>query len=152
MRISRRGIIAVLTACVARAQTTLQFDNKAVEPFLTVSVRSSQSGNWLVVRTGTREGMVPFSEVMDALQRDPARWEVGPALNNQCPVCGQMAEPFTRPTSEVSEYLKDADGNPLLDADGNYIVLKVAPEQYGPMFNLARCARCNTAFYQDADR
>jgi hypothetical protein len=151
MRLSRRGILAVLTGCAARG--TVQFQAKGDTPeYLTVSVEAGHSDNWLVVRAGTREAKVPFSEVIDALQRDPAGWELGHPLNNQCPVCGQMADPFIRPTSPVTTYLQDADGNLLTDSNGNFIAVNERQEPYGPTQNITRCARCNTAFYQDADR
>jgi len=44
--------------------------------------------------------------------------------NNQCPVCGTMADPYVRPS-----------GTSL-----------------GITFNLIRCKRCNAAFFQDAEK
>jgi hypothetical protein len=53
-----------------------------------------------------------------------------PAKNNQCPVCGTMAEPYRR----------DGDGNVISGWVGS-IALSI---------NLTRCKRCNAAFWQDA--
>ncbi len=61
-----------------------------------------------------------------------------PALNNQCPVCGEMAAPF-KPKPEP--YCGDSL---VIGADGHL------HDNCGlPASSLVRCERCNAAFWQD---
>lgn len=70
-------------------------------------------------------------------------------LNNQCPVCGTMAAPFHRDL--VVNGLKFREWEQR-NAGGDF--QKWAKENggipTGPVENLTRCARCNAAFWQDA--
>jgi hypothetical protein len=67
-------------------------------------------------------------------------WQTGKAKNNQCPVCGTMAEPLKK-----SQWVKQHENvgwvlgsRPLTEAD--------APTQV-----LTRCAKCSSAFYCDSE-
>ncbi|MDE2022466.1 MAG: hypothetical protein KGI71_06160 [Patescibacteria group bacterium] len=63
----------------------------------------------------------------------------GVALNNQCPVCGTMAEPLKRVIGSYS----------YEPASGGLIALK--PNYVDPGPGIVRCKRCNAAFWQDAE-
>ncbi len=66
-----------------------------------------------------------------------------PPLNNQCPTCGTMAEPYIRPLGA---------GN-CIPVEGNLGVCAIQPGKlYGRMDALVRCKRCNAAFWQDAEK
>jgi len=70
-----------------------------------------------------------------------------PALNNQCPVCGTMADPYVR------QYWTNVIENCHPDYDNHYIVSCDPPptkHPYEDTSNLVRCKRCNAAFFQDA--
>jgi uncharacterized protein with PIN domain len=72
------------------------------------------------------------------------------ASNNQCPICGAWAEPYRRPM--VDKYVGFAhDCKPA----GEYTIVCDLPEMIpnpdAPREHLARCQRCNAAFWQDAD-
>ena len=56
-----------------------------------------------------------------------------PALNNQCPVCGTMAKPYRRMGMSLT-------GTVRIDPPGDM-----------PKHNLARCLRCNAAFWQNSE-
>lgn len=51
--------------------------------------------------------------------------------NNECPVCGAMAEPFRQ-----NEAVRNVRFNPM---DGS------------PILSLTRCKNCNAAFWQDEE-
>lgn len=65
--------------------------------------------------------------------------------NNECPVCGTMATPFTR-----EKWAKDVNsryacaGTPA----GSSMCSQATPED-APKSNLIRCAYCSAAFWQD---
>src|SRR3954462_14427462 len=65
-----------------------------------------------------------------------------PALNNQCPVCGELAAKVSKPVTgyEILHYEPGDDPN----------LVKSKPI-YGEMQGLARCKRCNAGFWQDAE-
>lgn len=67
--------------------------------------------------------VVPFQNGTASSFRKP--------LNNQCPVCGEMAEPFRR--------------------EGGKIVSGWIGK-LGETINLTRCKRCNAAFWQDVEK
>lgn len=58
----------------------------------------------------------------------------GRRQNNECPICGTMADPFKRPLGVVFQA-----GAAVFDAP------------YGPTQNIARCRQCNCAFWQDEE-
>lgn len=60
-----------------------------------------------------------------------------PALNNQCPVCGTMAAPYS------PGMIFNAVGT-CLDREGKETACSKAPR-------IIRCKRCNAAFWQDAE-
>lgn len=57
----------------------------------------------------------------------------GRMLNNECPTCGTMAEPFNRPLAIQ-----------MIDSK-----LGMIEAPFGPTWNIVRCKFCNNAFYQD---
>lgn len=65
--------------------------------------------------------------------------------NNECPVCGTMATPFTR-----EKWAEDANkrwpcaGTPA----GSSMCSQATPEQ-APKSGVIRCEYCNAAFWQD---
>lgn len=69
-----------------------------------------------------------------------------PALGrpNTCPVCGERAEVYRRPT--VEQYV---NFRPSGDGISAYFDTEQVP--YGPMERITRCKRCNAAFWQDAE-
>jgi len=68
-----------------------------------------------------------------------------PALNNQCPVCGTMAEPYHRPTGGV--HIVPCGPGVI----GSNVVCAEPGEPYGPTEIIVRCKHCNAAFWQDAE-
>ena len=75
-----------------------------------------------------------------------------PALNNQCPVCGTMAKSWKRPLHDSGDppncrpvYQGNVKGEPLVQCDPPHMV------PYGPLQHLARCLRCNNAFFVDSE-
>jgi hypothetical protein len=79
--------------------------------------------------------------VARAQQSEPA-WRSGSALNNQCPQCGSMADPY-----------RPHDAGHLIDCShpkpGQVCVAPVRAVQ--PSFRVTRCQRCNDAFFQDTE-
>ncbi len=63
-------------------------------------------------------------------------------LNNQCPVCGTMAEPLPK-------LQKIAVGNCKATADPGVVACEDIFEN--PYSSLTRCKRCNAAFWQDSE-
>lgn len=59
------------------------------------------------------------------------------ALNNQCPVCGEMAEKYPRKGAYVADCGFYQGGPPTGSGCAG-------------TSNLTRCKRCNAAFWQDA--
>jgi len=78
------------------------------------------------------------------LARGKLRWFSGAPLNNQCPICGTMAEPY-RP--QPSRYCADSA---VMQLDGT-LVSGCEFEAKMSGRNLARCRHCNAAFWQDAE-
>lgn len=94
------------------------------------------------------------------------RWMSGKALNNQCPVCGTMAEPYLRQTNfeayghligtlppierGIFGFLGDHDH--MWDRMNEDDAIKRPTKMIGPSDRDVRCARCNCKFVQDADR
>jgi uncharacterized protein with PIN domain len=67
--------------------------------------------------------------------------------NNQCPVCGALAEPYKRPTYD--SMLTNCRGT------ADPYVVQCDPQKaipYGETERLTRCKRCNAAFWQDAQQ
>ena len=72
------------------------------------------------------------------LIESPPAWKTGKAINNQCPVCGTMAEPYVY-----------RDAGHLINCDHPRPGLVcVAPLQTSS--RTVRCQRCNARFDQDA--
>ena len=67
-------------------------------------------------------------------------WRTGPALNNQCPVCGAMAEP----------YLLESAGHliPCSHPKPGQVCVAPVPGKV-PTSRTVRCRRCNVRFDQD---
>ena len=70
-------------------------------------------------------------------------WPERKPVNNQCPVCGTMAEAYKR-----------RRGTLMVPCDppapeGSFIACAAPGEPYGAKVNLVRCNRCNAAFWQD---
>ena len=67
-------------------------------------------------------------------------WQNGPALNNQCPVCGTMAEP----------YVMQNAGHVIPCSHPKAGQICVAPLRGNvPEARTVRCQRCNARFDQD---
>ena len=70
------------------------------------------------------------------------------ALNNQCPVCGTMAEPFRcDPQYSITQTDVRLSGRDI-------VLLSAGKSSDKPPkmpSRLVRCARCNAAFWQDAE-
>ena len=67
-------------------------------------------------------------------------WQNGPALNNQCPVCGTMAEPYVM--KNAGHLIPCSHPKP-----GQACVAPVAGKP--PESRTVRCQRCNARFDQD---
>lgn len=68
-----------------------------------------------------------------------------PPLNNQCPVCGAMAEPrsFWEGGMRTKQCNPPSADPYIVCADQTY---------YDPGPAITRCKHCNAAFWQDAER
>jgi hypothetical protein len=77
---------------------------------------------------------------------EKARWlATGKVLNNQCPVCGTMAEPF-----ETKRIIWSYIVKPCVPPEkDSHIACTEANYGPDPGANLIRCKRCNAAFWQD---
>lgn len=97
----------------------------------------AQAQQWKECTTG-----VPGTTSYVAPNPDMVCWtqykKAEPALRDQCPVCGTMAEKYVNP----SECLK-VSANGTINASNVF-----AP--CGPKERMTRCKRCNAAFWQDA--
>ena len=67
-------------------------------------------------------------------------WQSGKATPNQCPVCGTMADPYVRK-------LDDCD---VWNMSGHVASTRKVP--CSPASREVRCARCNNAFWVDAEK
>ena len=67
-------------------------------------------------------------------------WQNGPALNNQCPVCGTMAEPYVM--QNAGHLIACSHPKP-----GRICVAPVPGKP--PESRTVRCQRCNARFDQD---
>jgi hypothetical protein len=93
-----------------------------------------------------------------------ARWSIegrnldwfseGNPLNNQCPVCGTMAEPY-HPTELKRVFIPCPKTALYFDKTGSGLCedWKLFPVEgsVAGMQRLNRCKRCNCAFWQDAE-
>jgi hypothetical protein len=98
-------------------------------------------GPWLGNAGSTRARMVEVRPDM-ACPADMPRAKV---LNNQCPVCSEIAEAYERPTYD--SMLTNCRGT------ADPYVVQCDPKKaipYGATERLTRCKRCNAAFWQDA--
>jgi hypothetical protein len=69
---------------------------------------------------------------------EPLGWKAGKALNNQCPVCGTMAEPF--PSDRVGCGYTTGGIPSLIHYDmGGYVG------------RITACEHCRAAFWQQAE-
>jgi hypothetical protein len=84
-------------------------------------------------------GIVESSPVSTSLLSGPA-WHNGLALNNQCPVCGTMAEPYVM--QNVGHLIPCSHPKP-----GQSCVAPVRGN--APESRTVRCQRCNARFDQD---
>jgi hypothetical protein len=71
-----------------------------------------------------------------AYRLEPA---VAKPLNNQCPICGEMAEPYKPDTRFCGDY---SSGQPRS---------AMGLSGCEPTMTITRCKRCNAAFWQDAE-
>jgi len=67
--------------------------------------------------------------------------------NNECPVCGTMAEPWSRPIHRKGEMMPTICEPHCLSMIQYYD--KDTP--YGPTERITRCRTCNLAFWHDAE-
>jgi hypothetical protein len=67
-------------------------------------------------------------------------WQSGPAVNNQCPVCGTMAEPYVM--QNAGHLIPCSHPKP-----GQICVAPVRAKP--PESRTVRCQRCNARFDQD---
>ena len=70
----------------------------------------------------------------------PIAWHAGAALNNQCPVCGTMADPYV--IENAGHLIPCSHPKP-----GQLCVAPVPGER--PRSRTVRCQRCNVRFDQD---
>ena len=72
-------------------------------------------------------------------------WAMPPykPLNNQCPVCGTMARPYTGKRAYSEPWCEGAQPFPPTKE-------MLAECQDPPRQRIVRCHRCNAAFWQDA--
>lgn len=69
-------------------------------------------------------------------------WRAGKALNGQCPVCGTMAKPLRKiPLGKQTHLDTPGPDSAVVIENVAYLTTR-----------LERCARCNAAFYQDAEK
>ncbi len=78
-------------------------------------------------------------------------------INNQCPVCGTIAEPYVRQMYDENHGLAmNCKGNPNADKNdpSTWWATCDPPKMVavGPMERMTRCKRCNAAFWQDAEK
>lgn len=91
---------------------------------------------WLAVFTGFRArswSVIPPGESASA-------WRRGQSLNNQCPVCGTMAEPYVM--ANAGHLIPCSHPKP-----GQACVAPVPGKP--PASRTIRCRRCNVRFDQD---
>ena len=84
-------------------------------------------------------GVVESSLISASLPTEIA-WQNGPALNNQCPVCGTMAEPYVM--QNAGHLIPCSHPKP-----GQACVAPVPGKP--PESRTVRCQRCNARFDQD---
>lgn len=82
-------------------------------------------------------------QIFDTAVYSPPQWKFplerwANPKNNQCPVCGTMADAYKPDTRFCGDYLggQPATGMGLMGCE--------------PMASITRCKRCNAAFWQDA--
>lgn len=83
---------------------------------------------------------VPKAQVPLGASRKP--------INNQCPVCGTMAEAYNRPRGTLM-----VPCDPPAPEGSNIACTSPVSsgEPYGAVVNLVRCKCCNVAFWQDGE-
>lgn len=74
-----------------------------------------------------------------SLRNGKLSWCSSRALNDQCPVCGTMAEKYHRTISG------DCSSARMVDR-----ITVCPPPTIDPTERVTRCKRCNAAFWQDA--
>lgn len=82
--------------------------------------------------------------IPDPDSEDDRKWKNGKPLNNQCPVCGTMAEAF-HAENDCLEYA----GPPV--QTGDVLSLTCSKRSTHPANRMLRCSRCNNCFWQDAE-
>lgn len=68
---------------------------------------------------------------------------------DQCPVCGEKADPYVRETYDPNHGFCQIDPSPP-QYDGLVKCKPPVMEPWGPMERVARCRGCSAAFWQDA--
>ena len=140
MNRNRRNIIASIFGfgALAKAQSAVGVGGYGQQPKMYTEQEAFPHGHEeykpLPVQ-GSGRGVVAFSG------HEGPEWQGGKALNNQCPVCGKMAPPAKK------------------KKEGTYVCSVVVNAKEGgetgefecPIGVLARCSRCNAAFWQDAE-
>jgi hypothetical protein len=74
-------------------------------------------------------------------------WSDKSPVNNQCPLCGTMAEEYHRPTAAGwlnNCHHESGDPADVVTCD------PVKDVPYGELERVTRCKRCNNAFFQEA--
>jgi hypothetical protein len=99
------------------------------------------------VMTQAEEYLASFDNVMG----QSIRRRLKPA-NNQCPVCGTMAKPFTVPKAEKCYHFVSnmpSFRTPVTDIPAclpEWKLISISSAQ-----NLVRCSHCSNSFVQDAE-
>lgn len=103
---------------------------------------------WLALFSGMEVARAQEWELTGIVESSPGStslragiaWQKGPALNNQCPVCGTMAEP----------YVMQNAGHLIPCSHPKTGQACVAPVRGKPADSRSvRCQRCNARFDQD---
>ena len=103
---------------------------------------------WLALFSGLGIARAQESELAGVVESRPIlpslptaiAWHSGKALNNQCPVCGTMAEPYVM--QNAGHLIPCAHPKP-----GQFCVAPVPGKV--PESRTVRCQRCNARFDQD---
>lgn len=80
----------------------------------------------------------------------PIEWKDGKALNNQCPICGTMADQLNTSTWGCQtmnySFMGMQPATVRMAGEGFY------EGKYGDVYaNLTRCRLCNNAFFQESE-
>jgi hypothetical protein len=99
------------------------------------------------VSDGTYRAVLRGNTVTFETELITVAWQDGKALNNQCPVCGTMAKPFSK-AAWVESMNKLG---PCMGSTPPLAVCLPAIIDQAPSYNQVRCERCNVIFAQDSE-